>query len=784
MRRIPAFVSLALVLALNASLLPLPAAAADGTWLQEDFDNGNRGVISSSGVQSVAAGHRGDGIRVDIPKGAHWGTTTHWNTRDRLGSDPEEMWIRYWLKFPTGFRVDSPSRGKLPGFGGLYTYNCLGGRPSTPSSPCWSARMAFSPLYAADGLPSRPVDPAKVTRISFYAYLLNSSDVGQDGKILHWDPDLATLDHNRWYCIEARVKMNTLGQQDGILEGYVDGVEAFKATNLKFRRASESQVKVKSLWFDVYYGGTATSPQRNEIFFDSLAAGPERIGCNDNSKSSGTFFDDDGSIFEADIEKLAASGITKGCNPPANDRFCPEDPVTRGQMAAFLRRAFVDRLGVTLPDLPPSPPDFWGAATETAYTSALQVYADGGAPLDTYVVTYPIDERGGNKDWLSNGATDNPNLWVPVQLENIWQRGATPYVRVTVSDLRALAGGSLDQRLGRMLDSFSTFVDGGGGRRLMVDILPEANNSSHPYGDDATRFKQAYGRVADRAHQVLGDGVRTVFTGLTEMRSGRYSQVTYGIGGYRLFWPGSDHVDVAGVGGFDDRAGSNVGFYATAVEEMVGAAGPGTPIIISSAGVPAVPSEAAQIDYVEALAQLVADHDQLLGVQWEDRRRGSADMRVSSSSGLQAGFAAASAGARTGGIDWLFSNSSKEWSSQRMAAIPFDDSTSSVFVDDIRWLASTGITKGCGPRRFCPLDPVTRGQMAAFMVRALDLPAPAQLITFDDSRGDTFEADISRLAGAGITKGCNPPSNTRFCPDDFVTRGQMAAFMVRAGLTD
>jgi hypothetical protein len=52
-----------------------------------------------------------------------------------------------------------------------------------------------------------------------------------------------------------------------------------------------------------------------------------------------TFTDDDGSVFEADIAKLAAAGITKGCNPPTNDRFCPESNVTRGQMAAFLRRA-------------------------------------------------------------------------------------------------------------------------------------------------------------------------------------------------------------------------------------------------------------------------------------------------------------------------------------------------------------------------------------------------------------------------------------------------------------
>jgi len=51
------------------------------------------------------------------------------------------------------------------------------------------------------------------------------------------------------------------------------------------------------------------------------------------------FVDDDNSIFESDIEKLAAAGITAGCNPPDNDRFCPDNHVTRRQMAAFLARA-------------------------------------------------------------------------------------------------------------------------------------------------------------------------------------------------------------------------------------------------------------------------------------------------------------------------------------------------------------------------------------------------------------------------------------------------------------
>ena len=42
--------------------------------------------------------------------------------------------------------------------------------------------------------------------------------------------------------------------------------------------------------------------------------------------------------FHTAIDFMAANGITQGCNPPANTSYCPDDPVTRGQMAGFLKR--------------------------------------------------------------------------------------------------------------------------------------------------------------------------------------------------------------------------------------------------------------------------------------------------------------------------------------------------------------------------------------------------------------------------------------------------------------
>ncbi|MGA9595509.1 MAG: Ig-like domain-containing protein, partial [Acidimicrobiia bacterium] len=116
------------------------------------------------------------------------------------------------------------------------------------------------------------------------------------------------------------------------------------------------------------------------------------------------------------------------------------------------------------------------------------------------------------------------------------------------------------------------------------------------------------------------------------------------------------------------------------------------------------------------------------------------------------------------------------------------DINSSIFVNDIVWLANEGITKGCNPPtndQYCPNDNVTRGQMAAFLVRFLGLTDDGGGNLFTDDNGSVFEHNIDILATAGITKGCNPPANDQYCPNDNVTRGQMAAFLVRAlGLTD
>jgi|GEM_PF-7105972 len=100
-------------------------------------------------------------------------------------------------------------------------------------------------------------------------------------------------------------------------------------------------------------------------------------------------------------------------------------------------------------------------------------------------------------------------------------------------------------------------------------------------------------------------------------------------------------------------------------------------------------------------------------------------------------------------------------------------------------LAVLGITVGCGGGNYCPDDFVSRGQMAAFIMRGIGMfnpPAPATQRFTDVAPDNLFYAFIDQMALRGVTAGC---SATTYCPNDFVTRAQMAAFLVRGfGLLD
>jgi hypothetical protein len=109
--------------------------------------------------------------------------------------------------------------------------------------------------------------------------------------------------------------------------------------------------------------------------------------------------------------------------------------------------------------------------------------------------------------------------------------------------------------------------------------------------------------------------------------------------------------------------------------------------------------------------------------------------------------------------------------------VPCTDS----FAPWVQELVARGITAGCGGGLYCPGSPVTREQMAVFLLKTHDgasfTPPPCTTATFTDVPcSSPFAPWVQALVARGITAGCG---GGLYCPADPVTRGQMAVFLTK-----
>jgi hypothetical protein len=136
--------------------------------------------------------------------------------------------------------------------------------------------------------------------------------------------------------------------------------------------------------------------------------------------------------------------------------------------------------------------------------------------------------------------------------------------------------------------------------------------------------------------------------------------------------------------------------------------------------------------------------------------------------------------ARTGNI--LLAGESIPVTEDATAQVFADVTPSDYYFDAVNMLYNAGITAGCStsPLDYCPTESITRAQMAIFLVRATVGTGPFNYSTtpyFTDVPATAFGfAWIQKLYELGITTGCGP---NLFCPDDTVTRDEMAVFLIR-----
>lgn len=205
---------------------------------------------------------RGKALRARIPQGENLGCNLQFPFKKRTGSEPEEIYFRYYLRLSEDWDPVEQG-GKFPGIGGTYNRAGWGGR-RVNGTDGWSARGLFNRV-TADG----------ETPAGFYCYHVDMR--GRYGSHWVWDKDrLGYLRKNRWYAIEQYVKMNTPGRNDGILRAWIDGKVAFEKTDVRFRDVPD--LKIETVWLNVYQGGTKPARADQHVYIDDVAISHSYIG--------------------------------------------------------------------------------------------------------------------------------------------------------------------------------------------------------------------------------------------------------------------------------------------------------------------------------------------------------------------------------------------------------------------------------------------------------------------------------------------------------------------------
>lgn len=202
----------------------------------------------------------GKALRVRVDEGGHYGLSLSYRFAEQLGHEPEAVYFRYYLRFASDWR---PERGgKLPGIGGTYGRAGWGGR-KVDGTDGWSARGLFG--GQVDGR----------TPVGFYCY--HADMPGKYGDHWFWNRDeFEGLENNRWYCIEQFVKLNSPGENDGVLRAWVDDRLVFEKADIRMRDVP--RLKIENVWINVYYGGTWEAIDDHHLYIDQVAISRSRIG--------------------------------------------------------------------------------------------------------------------------------------------------------------------------------------------------------------------------------------------------------------------------------------------------------------------------------------------------------------------------------------------------------------------------------------------------------------------------------------------------------------------------
>jgi hypothetical protein len=249
--------------------------------LDSDFNNPvfNDGVTEGRVTivgASEAFGGSGSALCVSYPAGMDGTKDTGAQWQLDLGADYEELVLKYRVRFGDGF--DFVRGGKLPGLAGG---SAPTGSTQANGTNGWTGRMMWrTDFEGVSGQPEQLVSDA----ISYAKY--TDSGFDQDGRQedkLYWtdaNQSRTVINSGVWYEITQRVKMNTPGERNGVLQIFLDGVLVVDQQDVLFRTTGGT-FQIDQMYFSTFFGGNEdwrTSKDEVAYFDDFEISVPEDSG--------------------------------------------------------------------------------------------------------------------------------------------------------------------------------------------------------------------------------------------------------------------------------------------------------------------------------------------------------------------------------------------------------------------------------------------------------------------------------------------------------------------------
>lgn len=191
-------------------------------------------------------------MRVDVPEGNHYGMEM-----DYLFDGVDEVYMSWQQYIPSHWTSADGTHMKFPGIGNRDQHG-WGGRRADGTGG-WSVRT---------GVRDRPAYNDSLS-VEFYVYHM---DMGDWGSVYSWDADEngATIFRGEWTEITNYVRVNTPGERDGIIRGWVNGNLAFEKLDIGLRAEGYEQYDIREIMWHVYHGGADASPLDQHILFRDL----------------------------------------------------------------------------------------------------------------------------------------------------------------------------------------------------------------------------------------------------------------------------------------------------------------------------------------------------------------------------------------------------------------------------------------------------------------------------------------------------------------------------------